>query len=152
MRHAMQELGLVPDLILVSSARRTMQTMQALEPWDETPLVEVIDALYLANLDQLLSVLHGVPETTRSVLLIGHNPGLHELAVHLVDEGFRLRGKCLALWRAANGYDVREFVCTGVRQRRIRIRTDKFPKISCIGQTVRVGTRCKGAIQIVLES
>ena len=86
MRHAMQELGLVPDLILVSSARRTMQTMQALEPWDETPLVEVIDALYLANLDQLLSVLHGVPETTRSVLLIGHNPGLHELAVHLVGE------------------------------------------------------------------
>ena len=86
MRHAMQDLGLVPDLVLVSSARRTLQTMQALEPWEDAPLVEVIDALYLANLDQLLSVLHAVPETTRSVLLIGHNPGLHELAVHLVGD------------------------------------------------------------------
>ena len=86
MRHAMQDLGLVPDLVLVSSARRTVQTMQLLEPWEDSPLVEVIDALYLASREQLLAVLQAVPETTRSVLLIGHNPGLHELAVHLVGD------------------------------------------------------------------
>ncbi len=84
MRGAMVALGLAPDLVLVSSARRTMQTLHLLEPWDETPLIEVIDTLYLADLGALLGVLHSVPETLRSVMLIGHNPGMHELALHLV--------------------------------------------------------------------
>ncbi len=84
MRRAMQALGLQPDLVLVSSARRTLQTLQALEPWDETPLVEPMDGLYLAGPEQLLKALRGLPETMRSVMLIGHNPGLHELAVMLV--------------------------------------------------------------------
>lgn len=83
MRHAMQELGLVPDLVLVSPARRTLQTLEALEPWNETPLIEPIEALYLATAAQLLAALHGVPDIVRSVLLIGHNPGMHELALML---------------------------------------------------------------------
>lgn len=84
MRGAMLELGLAPDVVLVSSSRRTLQTLEALEPWDDSPLVEPMDGLYLATLPQLLQALRGVAETARSVLLLGHNPGLHELAVHLV--------------------------------------------------------------------
>jgi phosphohistidine phosphatase len=61
-----------------------MQTLAALEPWDDTPLTEAIDALYLAEPAKLLAALHGVAETARSVLLVGHNPGLHELAIMLV--------------------------------------------------------------------
>lgn len=80
MRAAMETLGLAPDLVLVSSALRTRQTLEALEPWAETPLIEPMDALYLADAPGLLKVLRGVTETVRSVLLIGHNPGLHELA------------------------------------------------------------------------
>lgn len=83
MRTAMRSYGLVPDVVLVSSARRTLQTLEQLEPWDETPLVEPMDALYLANAAQMCAVLNGVAETARSVLLIGHNPGLHELALQL---------------------------------------------------------------------
>jgi phosphohistidine phosphatase len=85
MRQAMHDLGLAPDLVLVSPARRTLQTLEALEPWDDTPLIETLEALYLANLTQLLATLHGIPETVRSALLIGHNPGLHDLAVALAD-------------------------------------------------------------------
>lgn len=100
MRTAMQGLGLAPDLVLVSPAKRTMETLELLEPWEETPLVERLDALYLATHAQLLSLLHGVAETVRSVLLVGHNPGLHELgsalaaasggseAAHQLAEGF----------------------------------------------------------------
>jgi phosphohistidine phosphatase len=84
MRSVMQDLGLAPDLVLVSSARRTLQTLEALEPWDETPLIEPMDALYLADPKQILKVVQGVAETVRSVLLVGHNPGLHEFAVKLV--------------------------------------------------------------------
>jgi phosphohistidine phosphatase len=83
MRQAMRDLGLTPDVVLVSTARRTMQTMEALEPWDDTPLVEPMDSLYLATPAQLISALHGVAETVRSVLLIGHNPGMHDLALSL---------------------------------------------------------------------
>lgn len=80
----MQELNLVPDVVLVSSARRTLQTMEALEPWEDSPLVEPMDTLYLASARQLLEVLRGVAETARSVLLLAHNPGLHDLALLLI--------------------------------------------------------------------
>jgi phosphohistidine phosphatase len=79
----MQELGLSPDVVLVSSARRTLETLEALEPWPDTPLVEPMDALYLATAPQLIAVLHRVAETVRSVLVVGHNPGMHELALEL---------------------------------------------------------------------
>jgi phosphohistidine phosphatase len=83
MRQAMRDLGLAPDVVLVSSARRTMETLEALEPWDDMPLIEPMDSLYLATPLQIGAALHGVAETVRSVLLIGHNPGLHDFAVGL---------------------------------------------------------------------
>jgi phosphohistidine phosphatase len=83
MRETIRELGLTPDVVLVSPSRRTLDTLAALEPWDDTPLVEPMDALYLATAAQLLAVLRGVNETVRSLMLVGHNPGLHELAMQL---------------------------------------------------------------------
>ena len=84
MRQAMCDLGLAPDMVMLSPSRRTTETLAALEPWDDVPLIEPMGALYLATAAQLLEALHGVPETVRSVMLIGHNPGLHDLAVRLV--------------------------------------------------------------------
>ena len=46
-----------------------------MEPWPETPLVETMDSLYLADAPQLLKALQEVPETVRSVMVVGHNPG-----------------------------------------------------------------------------
>jgi phosphohistidine phosphatase len=84
MREVMRELGLAPDVVLVSSARRTLQTLECLAPWNDVPLVEPLDALYLASARSMLEVLQDVAETVRSVMVIGHNPGLHELAMILV--------------------------------------------------------------------
>lgn len=83
MRQAMRDLGLAPDVVLVSTSRRTLETLEALEPWDETPLIDPLDSLYLADPMQLLAALHAVPETVRSVMVIAHNPGLHDLALSL---------------------------------------------------------------------
>ncbi len=83
MRQAMRELGLAPDLVLVSPAKRTLETLEALEPWDDTPLIEPLETLYLASEANLLAALRDVAETVRSVLLIGHNPGMHDLAMTL---------------------------------------------------------------------
>ena len=93
MCQAMRDLGLAPDMVMLSPSRRTIETLEALEPWDEVPLIEPMEGLYLATAAQLLGVLHGVPETVRSVMLIGHNPGLHDLAVRLVGpRGVAARG------------------------------------------------------------
>ncbi|MEJ1976711.1 MAG: histidine phosphatase family protein [Acetobacteraceae bacterium] len=83
MAQAMRALGLAPDVVLVSSARRTLQTLAALEPWDETPLIEPMDALYLAPAAEILAVVRNAAPAARCVLLVGHNPGLHDLAMLL---------------------------------------------------------------------
>lgn len=84
MKKAMDNLGLLPDQVLVSTARRTLETLDALEPWPERPLVDPMDSLYLASVPALLAAVQGVAETVRSLMVVGHNPGLHELALLLV--------------------------------------------------------------------
>lgn len=83
MRTAMAGLGLAPDQVLVSTAKRTLETLHVLEPWDETPLIEPMDALYLAPAAGLLRIVQDVQPTVRSVLVIAHNPGLHDLSLQL---------------------------------------------------------------------
>jgi phosphohistidine phosphatase len=84
MRRLAQSDGLSPDRVYVSSALRTMKTLEAIEPWDDPPIVEVREDLYLAPASKILELLRGVPEAARAVLLIGHNPGLQDLAVLLM--------------------------------------------------------------------
>ena len=83
MRGAIGRLGLAPELVLVSSARRTLQTAEALEPWETPPRKQPLDSLYLASMAQLLDVLREVDPGLASVLVIAHNPGLHDLARQL---------------------------------------------------------------------
>lgn len=102
MAAAMRDLGLAPDVVLVSSSRRTLQTLEALSPLPDSPIVVPMDELYLAHWEGLLSRLRMVPETARSVLLIGHNPGLHELALALAGPAAAVRGGDAK--RLADGY------------------------------------------------
>ena len=83
MAAAMRGLGLRPELVLVSSSRRTLQTLEGLGPLEGTPRVEPMDDLYLAPWTRLLEAVREVPEAVGSVLLIAHNPGLHDLALNL---------------------------------------------------------------------
>jgi phosphohistidine phosphatase len=79
---------LSPSLVLCSTALRTRQTLELLGrvlPDDATISLE--DALYAASASRLLARLHEVPASVPSVLVIGHNPGLAELAVELAGNG-----------------------------------------------------------------
>lgn len=83
---AMRNAGLTPEVVLVSTATRTKQTLAELENapvWDEWPNIDELPQLYMATLPQLLGTVRDLPETVRSALIIGHNPGLHELALRL---------------------------------------------------------------------
>jgi len=83
---AMRKAGLSPEVVLVSSATRTQQTLEQLEAanvWEEWPNIDTLPVLYMATHREILDILRNLPETVRSALVIGHNPGMHELALAL---------------------------------------------------------------------
>jgi phosphohistidine phosphatase len=79
-----------PDLVLCSSATRTRETLELVRPALAEPTVLFEDALYAASPDGLLARIVLVPEEVGSLMLIGHNPGLQELALVLASSGDEL--------------------------------------------------------------
>ncbi len=88
--------GYLADIALVSTATRARQT------WDHVSLymphcrVKYLDALYLAEPAQLLKIVQAAKDDPACLLLVGHNPGLHEFA-------WNLSGKSNAADRRALG-------------------------------------------------
>lgn len=78
--------GDLPSLVLCSSAQRALDTLEPLLRRVGVPF-EARRELYLADPDALLASLAQIDDRERSVLVIGHNPGLHELALLLVRHG-----------------------------------------------------------------
>jgi phosphohistidine phosphatase len=72
-----------PDFVLCSSATRTRETHDIVRAALGNPKVKFERALYLASAARLLQRLKKLPATMRSVMLIGHNPGLQRLALKL---------------------------------------------------------------------
>lgn len=80
-----------PGLALCSDAMRTRATLALLlaEIGPPTPRVVYDDRLYLAAPGTIFSVLGTLNPPESHVLLVGHNPGLHALALELVGDGDR---------------------------------------------------------------
>lgn len=77
-----------PEWVLCSSALRTRQTWELVaEQWPSAPACEHDQALYMADETDLLTRLRRLPDDLNGVLLIGHNPGLEDLADTLVGRG-----------------------------------------------------------------
>jgi phosphohistidine phosphatase len=80
--------GVAPRLILVSTARRCQETLALMLPiLGGAPQVLRESALYLASADDLLARLRRLDAAQREVMVIGHNPGLHDLALLLAGHG-----------------------------------------------------------------
>ena len=80
--------GIHPDLVLCSSSRRTLQTLEALRPaLGETALVSIEPELYGADASEILERLRTVDAPMPQVLVIAHNPGLQDLAIELSGDG-----------------------------------------------------------------
>jgi phosphohistidine phosphatase len=77
-----------PDLVLVSTATRTQQTWDLLRATMPSAQVEHLPELYGADPSELLRAIHDAAKADPQCLMIlAHNPGLHELALALVDSG-----------------------------------------------------------------
>lgn len=85
MGRAMRNKRYLPDLVLCSSAKRTMETWEHAAPALGTrPEVHFLDELYDAPERSILKALRGVKESAPVLMYIGHNPGLENLARKLV--------------------------------------------------------------------
>ena len=83
--------SLAPALVLCSSAHRTRETLERIRPaLGEAAAVDIEHELYEASEQGLLARLRAIPDEVASVLLIGHNPALEQLAVSLAARGERL--------------------------------------------------------------
>jgi phosphohistidine phosphatase len=89
-KHLEETLSSGPQLVLCSTAVRTRQTLALVTPGLGDPRVEFTQAIYGASAGGLMALLRSVPDDVESVLVIGHNPGLHDLALELASTGARL--------------------------------------------------------------
>ena len=79
--------GISPEIVLCSAALRTRETLAALLPALEGDTeIRIESRLYGASTEELLTRLREVPAPTRSVLLVGHNPGLESLVERLAGD------------------------------------------------------------------
>jgi phosphohistidine phosphatase len=77
-----------PDLVLVSTATRTQETWELLRATMPSARVKHLPELYGADPSELLRAVHGAAEADPQCLMIlAHNPGLHEFALALVASG-----------------------------------------------------------------
>jgi phosphohistidine phosphatase len=79
--------GLVPDLALVSPAARAQETWMLLATaFAKTPRMQIDDRIYNSSPRNLLQVI-AEPRKARKLLVVGHNPSLHEFALQLIAAG-----------------------------------------------------------------
>jgi phosphohistidine phosphatase len=73
-----------PELVLCSSARRTRETLDGVDPPGEW---RIESELYVASPGTVLARLQSLPDEVRSTMLIGHNPTLQVLVLRLAADG-----------------------------------------------------------------
>lgn len=80
--------GLIPDRVLVSPATRSVETWKsASAAFRPVPNTITIERLYDATAHSLFAVIRDAPASVHCLLVVGHNPGLHELSLMLIASG-----------------------------------------------------------------
>jgi phosphohistidine phosphatase len=84
----MREHGILPALLLCSSATRARQTLDGVSAaLGDSATVQIESDLYEASPAELLERLRRIPGDIPSAMLIGHNPALERLALDLATTG-----------------------------------------------------------------
>ena len=92
-----EEKGIDFDLVLVSTAARTRETIALIrERAKFAGEVRYDERIYEATASQLLQIIAQIDDVRESVLLVGHNPGIEELLALLTGEQHRVTTANLA--------------------------------------------------------
>ncbi len=79
---------MLPDLVLTSSAERALETLNLVcAGWQTKPTVRRLKSLYLAMPREMLRRLQAVGRDPDCIMLVGHNPGIADLANWLCSHG-----------------------------------------------------------------
>ena len=79
------------DLVLVSTAVRTRETIELIEERAKfRGEIRYDERIYEATASQLLEIIAQIDNDRRNVLLVGHNPGIEELLALLTGEQQRV--------------------------------------------------------------
>jgi phosphohistidine phosphatase len=85
--------GIRPEVVLCSTARRAVETLEAFsDMFAESADVHIERELYLAGVGELTDRVNELSQHVGSVMLIGHNPGMHDFAATLAGRGDQLDG------------------------------------------------------------
>lgn len=103
-----------PDLVLVSHAVRAHQTWEiaweAMKGLAPEPQVELLPELYGADASQLRQIIRSASEADpQRLMLVGHNPGMHELALAFAGSGDAAGRKALGDNLPTSGLAVLDF-------------------------------------------
>jgi len=81
----LREMGCMPDRVLCSTARRTRETWRLMAPGlgADPPAMSYEDRVYEAHCETLLDLARQTEPTASCLLIIGHNPGIQDLALML---------------------------------------------------------------------
>lgn len=82
----MRNKSYLPAQIFCSPALRTRQTMEGLALDSSHSPSRIIEPLYDATAAQMLELIHDCEDSIKSLLVIGHNPAIHELVMRLSAE------------------------------------------------------------------
>ena len=86
------------DLVVCSTAARARQTWKkAAGELGTAPPVRVDERLYAASVRGLVTVVRESPDAARTVLFVGHNPGLEDLVWELTGAGCEMRTSSIAV-------------------------------------------------------
>lgn len=81
------DMGLVPDLVLVSSSARTRGTWAAAQGAFPQAAFRIEPSLYHAEERVVRQLAEAAGQSSATVMIVGHNPGLQELTIRLLAEG-----------------------------------------------------------------
>jgi phosphohistidine phosphatase len=86
---ALADNGILPDLVLVSPATRTRETWESAKSFFRDTETRFERDLYLATPDVILSLLQALESGPKTVMIVGHNPALHDFALECYGFGDR---------------------------------------------------------------
>lgn len=99
MGRRLAQRGIAPDALVTSPAERARATAERLAEELEIPedRLHFESPVYEADAEDLLDVVRAFDDAWQSVLLVGHNPGFHELAEALGDLSLEKLPTCAAV-------------------------------------------------------
>jgi phosphohistidine phosphatase len=97
MGRELRERGLTPDLVLLSPSARTTETLARAEEGFGASFEKVEErSIYLAETEELVALIRNAPAKSDRLMIVGHNPGMHELVLLLANGPRDLREEAAA--------------------------------------------------------